>query len=340
VLRTPRPTPKGRNLSTESIATQPDRPRDPHGAVGAPDPSAQPAQAAPQPQGAQDLHAGAGARQGQHCPRCGAPHAADQRYCLECGERLAPTSSVLSAGAPFAQAPAQSAGGTPRQPPAELLAAGGREPAWQRNSALTVLAGVGVLLLAMGVGVLIGRAGGSKQAAGTPQVISVAGSGPTTSPTGSGESTFTSDWPAGTKGYTVELQAIPTSSPVSAVEAAKSSAAAKGAKSVGALKSDEFTSLTAGSYVIYSGVYHTRAQAQKALAGLKHAFPSAKVIQVTSSSAGSSSSHAAEPPEKQPGGTGESFNKPAPPSVLEGLKKAKGKSYEEKSKALPNSVET
>src|ERR1700733_10888613 len=34
------------------------------------------------------------------CASCGAPLARDQRYCLECGERLVPMSSVLQAGAP------------------------------------------------------------------------------------------------------------------------------------------------------------------------------------------------------------------------------------------------
>jgi hypothetical protein len=46
-----------------------------------------------------------------------------------------------------------------------------------------VIAGVGVLLLAMGVGVLIGRAGsGGSKAAAAPQVISVAQPGAGTAP--------------------------------------------------------------------------------------------------------------------------------------------------------------
>ena len=51
-------------------------------------------------------------------------------------------------------------------------------PAWPRNNVLTLIAGIGVLLLAMGVGVLIGRSGGSGTA-GTPapQVITLGGAG-------------------------------------------------------------------------------------------------------------------------------------------------------------------
>jgi hypothetical protein len=196
---------------------------------------------------------------------------------------------------------------------------------------------VGVLLLAMGVGVLIGRSAGSKQLTAPAQVISVGSAQAGGASSAAGESSFTGDWPAGSTGYTVQLQTLPApGTSLSAVEAAKTAASAKGAKAVGALKSEEFSSLTAGSYVIYSGVYHKRPEAEKALSGLKKSFPGAKVIKV--SNGGSSSS--TEPPTTSPGGVGESESKPAPPSVLNKLKGSKGKSYEEKSKNLPNVVET
>ncbi len=272
------------------------------------------------------------------CSACGAPLAADQRYCLECGERRVPMSSVLT-GHPPGMAGAQ--GATPPTPPTPPLSPGhGESPPWQRSGLLTVIAGVGVLLLAMGVGVLIGRAGAGKTSSAPPQVIKLGSEG-TGGAGGSPEATFTSDWPAGTKGFTVQLQTLSATSAVSAVESAKASATAKGAKSVGALKSEEFSSLPSGDYVIYSGVYHKRSEAQKALAGLKKTFPAATVVEVSNGSSGSS----ATPSEgsgstKAPPGTGNSINKPAPPSVLEGLHNAKGKSYEEKSKNLPNVVST
>jgi hypothetical protein len=211
----------------------------------------------------------------------------------------------------------------------------------QRNSTLTVIAGVGVLLLAMGVGVLIGRAGASKQGTAAPQVISVASApstGSPTSTTASTESPFTSDWPAGKSGYTVQLQTLPQSgTTVAAVESAKSAASAKGAKAVGALKSEEFSSLGAGNYVIYSGVYHKQAEAEKALASAKKSFPGAKVLNISNHRASSSSD--AEPPTSSPGGVGQSESHPAPPSVLNSEKSVKGKGYEEKSKNLPDVVE-
>ena len=266
--------------------------------------------------------------------------AADQLYCLECGERRAQMSSVLRAGPPAATA------ATPAKPPSQPPAAPGgaaTQNTPQRNNTVTVLAGVGVLLLAMGVGVLIGRAGSSKQSAAPAQVISVApaaGGGASSTPAEAAAS-FTDDWPSGTSGYTVQLQTLPTSgTAVSAVAAAKAAARAKGARAVGALKSDDFSSLPAGNYVIYSGVYHTKAEASKALSGLKKSFPGASVVHVSSGSSasseesGSSSGSSASP----------NLNHPAPPSVIKTLRQggggSGGQSYEQKSKNLPNVVET
>jgi hypothetical protein len=270
-----------------------------------------------------------------HCASCGGPLATDQRYCLECGERCTPMSSVLAGGPPAGGEPSSSVPAAPPRGPAGPPA----EPAAHRGNTLTVIAGVGVLLLAMGVGILIGRADSPKQAAGPTQVITVAGGGTGANSGSSAEASFTDDWPSGTNGFTVQLQTLPQSgTAVSAVEAAKSQASGKGAKAVGALKSEDFTSLTAGSYVIYSGVYHKRAEAQKALAGLKKSFPAASVIEVSSGS--SSSSSKAEGASPSAGGSGSNINHPAPPSVLPGPKSGSGKSYEERSKNLPNVVET
>ena len=269
------------------------------------------------------------------CATCGAPLAADQRYCLECGERSPQTSEFLRSSAPLAPAPPA---GPPRPP-------GVAEPAPQspRSNTVSLLAGVGVLLLAMGVGVLIGRSGGSsKQSSAPVQLVTQAG--------GTGapavEAAFTADWPSGTKGYTVQLQTLPVSgTTVATVAADKTAALGKGAGSVGALKSSEYASLGGEKYVIYAGVYHKRGEAQKALAGLAKKFPGAKVIEVSngSGSAGSSSKSSGNPEQarkKLAPGVGKSLSKPAPPSVLQGPNAAKGKKAEEESKNIPDVVST
>lgn len=192
----------------------------------------------------------------------------------------------------------------------------------------------------MGVGVLIGRSGNAKQVTAPPQVINLgtagAGAG---GGAGSIASSFTDDWPSGTTGYTVQLQTLPlASTQVSAVEAAKAAASAKGATGVGALKSEDFSSLTPGNYVIYSGVYHKRNEALTALAGLKKKFPGASVVEVSNRRSGSSSRGSGSSSGGSGGGSSPSH--PAPPSVLKNLRKGGGQSYEQKSKNLPNVVET
>jgi hypothetical protein len=210
-----------------------------------------------------------------------------------------------------------------------------------RSNALNILAGVGVLLLAMGVGVLIGRSGSPKQIVGRAQVITVGTVASTgTSAAAASEATFAGDWPAGTSGYTVQLQTLPEAgTSFSTVEGAKAAATAKGAKATGALKSEEFSSLSAGSYVIYSGVYHQQSEAQKALVGLKKSFPGAKVIHISNGSRGGGAANESGSGSSNDG-VGSSESHPAPPSVLKKLKGTKGKSYEEQSKALPDVVET
>jgi hypothetical protein len=272
------------------------------------------------------------------CPACSAPVAADQRYCLHCGARLTPMSSVLHGGPQSAANGAVSVGapsvGSASPPPTLMNGVPATSAAGEpRNQTLNVIAGVGVLLLAMGVGVLIGRSGGgSAKPAAAPQVISV-GSTPTATSSAATEPTFNDDWPSEKTGFTVQLETLPQSgTKVSAVQSAKSSATGKGAKGVGALKSEDFSSLTAGSYVIYSGVYTKKSEAEKALPGLKKSFPGAKVIEV------SNGASPGEPPESNK--VGESLKKPAPPSVLEKVNKAKGKSYVQKAKELPNVIST
>jgi hypothetical protein len=258
----------------------------------------------------------------------------DQRYCLQCGERRTAMSSVLAGGPPVASTARQSPPATP--PGSVPPSAAGAGAGASRNGTLTVIAGVGVLLLAMGVGVLIGRSGSSKSS--SPPVISVA---PSTSAgsagTGAAEAAFTDDWPAGTSGFTIELKTLPQSGTAPAtVVAAKAEATAKGASSVGALKSEDFSSLTAGSYIIYSGVYHSRAEAEKALPALKKKFPTATVIHVSNSASQSSSSGSGTTK-----GAGTPSN-PAPPTVVQSERSGKvgGKSFEEKSKNLPDVVST
>lgn len=125
-----------------------------------------------------DHHPPAGAVEA--CRSCGAPLAVDQRYCLECGARRADT------------APAVPALGATRTERTVVAAAPARVAGAARGN-VAVVAAVGCLLLAMGVGVLIGRSGDNARAvpaAAPAPVIHVTsgaatggGSSPATAPT-------------------------------------------------------------------------------------------------------------------------------------------------------------
>jgi hypothetical protein len=111
------------------------------------------------------------------CPDCGAAMAADQLYCLDCGHRRGEARPPLTD-------PRGGAGRIPPPPPSTPTDPSRR---WGQNAALIV--GVAALLLAIGIGFLVGRAiyeGGSSASHGTEHItIEYAGEAPTATPEGS-----------------------------------------------------------------------------------------------------------------------------------------------------------
>jgi hypothetical protein len=88
-----------------------------------------------------------------HCVNCGAPLASDQRYCVTCGERRGKPRFTLAG---------------PHEEVAEdttvRAAKASRRP--RTSAGFNLIAGVATLLLAMGVGVLIGHSNSSNPAKG------------------------------------------------------------------------------------------------------------------------------------------------------------------------------
>ena len=88
-----------------------------------------------------------------HCVNCGAPLASDQRYCVTCGERRGKPRFTLA--------------GPHEEVAEETTVRAARAPRRPRTSAgFNLIAGVATLLLAMGVGVLIGHSNSSNPAKG------------------------------------------------------------------------------------------------------------------------------------------------------------------------------
>jgi len=269
--------------------------------------------------------------QGDPCPACDSPLGSDQRYCLNCGRRRADTrvlyTEMLTGRSADEVLPAEEVEELPPRrfsgPPVTVAAAAG-----------------GAFLVSLGV--LLGTLGGNDEpvrvaSAPAPQkpaniVVNTSGQGGG-SGAGGGETAateeFKSDWPEGKNGYTVQLQAL-SKDDVAAVNSAKSDAEGKGAKDVGALDSDEYTSLKEGQYVVYSGVFtgkDAKKKAGAAFKGLKKKFKDAKVVQVGVDDLGAK------------GETKEEKVKKVDKKVLEDLENATGEEQQKKSAKLPDTLQ-
>lgn len=254
------------------------------------------------------------------CKECGAPLLKDQQYCLNCG----------------ASRGADGLGGQPIDPVGTPSRGSNDEPFLRRSLSVGAASICAALILAgIGVGVLIGSSGdddgSSKQVANVkPQIITVkvpqATAAPATTAPTTTEAPFISDWAASGTAYAIQLQTLPNTDPTSSVEAAKAQVTSQGANDVGALNSDDFSSLEPGNYVIYSGPFKKKKNATKTLKKMRKDFPSAKVIEVSSDSGGPAPSiggKQAEDAKKQ----------------LEELQNIEPEDYSKKSKSLPKQTE-
>jgi len=230
-----------------------------------------------------EIHAPHVGDQGERCLNCNASLAPDQRYCLNCGERRA------EARVPFMEILGSTNGSGAVREEHDVV----RGPAAGVGQAVptpvAIGIGVGVVILLLGFGTVLGSLiGGSNR---QPVVVGQAGAGGPTAAAGElagGKAgAFKSDWPKGKEGYTVQLSALKKDGTnPEGVAQAKTDAEKKGAKDVGALDSDEYKSLDPGNYVVYSGVFDSKKQADDQLQKASGQFPDARVIKVSAKKAG------------------------------------------------------
>ena len=236
----------------------------------------------------------------QPCPTCGAAMAPDQRYCLSCGTRRGePRVPVGENGDRAVATQAAIPEQTPSRP-ADV-------------SPLAAVIGIALLGGMLLIGVLIGRGDtnndqppapvvqvGDQTATAQPATTTSGGASTTAgagSTSGSGDAVVTSEWPEGIEGFTVQLSTLPQQGTTAdAIDAAKSAASEAGVKDAAVLDSNLYASLPPDTYVLYSGVYSDRKQAQKALTGggLLKSYPSAIVVEVSSKASAQPS-----PPESE-----------------------------------------
>jgi len=218
-----------------------------------------------------------------HCPNCQATLAADQRYCLNCGQRLTEPRVDFQRALGLSPEPAVSVP---------------RAAFWDQRGPLITFAGIAAIVVALGVGIVIGRGNNPTPVAAKATIVTVpeaasagtAAAGAAAAPVAT--TAVTETWAASSSGFTVELSTLPSTAQASDVSAAESAATSKGASAIGVLSGDRHSGTPTGKYVIYSGQYSTQKQADAAKAKLKMNFPDAIVLHVTPSSrsAGSSAS--------------------------------------------------
>jgi hypothetical protein len=224
------------------------------------------------------------------CPNCGAPHEPDQEYCLECGRRLPPLYAT-------------------------------RTEVWTRQSPFWLWAALAALLLvALVSGAIVAVAATQDDESNPKTSIPVVSTGPQTTDTVGvvtqpptitinpatttlgtttfGTTTFSTttlgtttfgtttsssnvSWPPGKDGYTVVLKSVPTSEGRAPADAAAQKARNNGLPQVGVLNSSDYSSLTPGYYVTFTGIYDTQSQADSALPNARsRGFPTAYARQV------------------------------------------------------------
>lgn len=222
------------------------------------------------------------------CPRCGSPRDAFQEYCLECGIRLPPPPGVTSV----------------------------RSTVWSRESPLWLWAALAALLLvALIAGAIVAIAAtDEKQGGGSsiplvstnptttdtvgiitqPPTFTINPGTTTTAPTTTTLPTTTqatttapttttgtlTTWPAGKDGYTIVLRSVPKSEGRAAAEDEARRAMNQGLPQVGVLDSSDYSSMRAGYWVVFSGIYDTNAQARNGLQNARSKYPLAYVRQV------------------------------------------------------------
>jgi hypothetical protein len=223
------------------------------------------------------------------CPRCGANHGPDQEYCLECGQRLRPGGGVFG----------------------RLAGAWQRRFSWYPGDwiwpvllfLVIAVAGAAAAIVLADAGAedttLVATQGGVPRSPTTapetatvalPSVPSGTPTGAPSTPTAPPPATTTAPrpgaltaWPAGQSGYTVVLESIPTGSDgrALALERARSASRA-GLPQVGVLDSSRYSSLHPGYSVVFSGIYDSREEADRAQAAANaRGFSAAYVRQIT-----------------------------------------------------------
>jgi hypothetical protein len=176
---------------------------------------------------------------GPVCPRCGAPHEPGQEYCLDCGDRLSPAAGLSG-----------------RLSGAWQARFGWYPGAWFWR----VLLGLVIAIAGATAAIVLTDAG----AENNPIVATLGGQAHTPTPA---PETATVTLPSvATETGPPSTPSIPTSAGRSLALARARAASTAGLPQVGILDSGRYSSLHPGYYVVFSGIYASKGQADSAQA--------------------------------------------------------------------------
>jgi hypothetical protein len=202
------------------------------------------------------------------CPRCGAPRRPDQEYCVECGLRLpSVTGTVPSLRRRWVRRLGWYPGDWIWVSILTLLVAAAGAAATivitndRNQNAGTTFAATSPTLPVAEPSTAPATTANTATLPTAPEPTVTKPAGPPPPPNGR------TPWPAGRpSGWTIVLISYPTTSGREAALATATRAAQAGLPEVGVLQSANFSSLHPGYFVVFSGVYGSKSQADAALA--------------------------------------------------------------------------
>jgi hypothetical protein len=268
------------------------------------------------------------------CAECGAPLDDHQRYCVECGTgRRHPGDHVARYFAAAATA-------------RRALPVAERPVATRSPDHRWLAAALALLPVAAAIGVMVGHhdSTGSDArllAALHAQGSVAGGSAASAAAAPASAATIASDFTLA-KGYVVRLTTLPGGSDRAAVAKAEHNARAKGAGGVGVINPADFTLRPAsgGRLVLYAGQYRTRSEAARALAKLRHRFPTAAVVAVkpAAGAAGKGAAGAASSATVAAQEHPTAAQKVQGAKIVQQIQATKGKTYVQQQRKLPDTI--
>ena len=201
----------------------------------------------------------------RRCPRCDAPYAEGQEYCLECGERL-PVRPGL--GARLGTRWRRRVGWYPGDWiwPALLalvvaVVAGVASALWLAENSRS--AGDTLIRTAVGPTTSAPTETAPEPTATTGATGATGATGTTAAPKPKPAPKATVvAWPAGRSGWTIVLDSVPTTNGRAGALGEAKQASRLGLPQVGVIDSAQFSSLHPGYFVVFTGIYATEAAAQ------------------------------------------------------------------------------